>query len=367
MKIKGFIKTIRDDFSVCGNLKAGINREEVLKKALSYIDFNQCSFAEIDDIVERTIVSLSSDISILKNYVEDPYVDEIMVNGYDCIFLDKGGKLERAHESFLDTSELEEVIRRIAGKLNREINENSPILDARLEDGSRVCAIYKNIAIGGPTLNIRKFKNKLMSMEELIKRKMFTEEQALFLTNMVKEGKNIFISGGTSTGKTTLLKALCEKIPKDERVIVLEDSGELRIENLPNIVSMECRKATSNSISDITMSDLIKASLRMRPDRLIIGEIRDGEALINMINGLNTGHSGMCTGHSNSAESMVRRMEAMYLQEKEYPITAIHSQICEAVNIIVHLCRDYEGNRKVESISKILLDENKEICLKKIF
>ena len=269
-------------------------------------------------------------------------------------------------DSFFDTQELEEVLRRIAGKVHREINELVPIVDARLPDGSRVNGVYKNIAIGGPILTIRKFPKINMSMENLIEIGTITAEAAEFLKNMMQSGANIFISGGTSTGKTTFLSAMTGYIGKEERVIVIEDSAELKLSGIDNLVRMECRISSGGRV-DIGMNELIKASLRMRPDRLIIGEIRDGKALLDMLNGLNTGHSGICTGHGNSAAGMIRRMEALYMQEADFPIEAIDEQIAEGIDIIIHLVRSEENKRYVKEISELYINSKGRIALNKLF
>lgn len=244
---------------------------------------------ENEKLIKRIFYSLRSELDILQPYIEDPRVSEIMVNGKDHIFIETGGKLERIDLAFDTVEDLEELIRRLAARVHREINELNPIVDARLEDGSRVNAVYKNIALNGPILTIRKFPQKAITMEALMQMGSITREAADFLETLVKAGYNCFISGGTSSGKTTFLNVLSNFIPKNERVILIEDSAELQIKQIENLVRMECKQANVQQKGQVTMADLIKTSLRMRPDRIIVGEVR-GKEVIDMIQALNTGH-----------------------------------------------------------------------------
>jgi len=256
-------------------------------------------------------------------------------------------------ENFDTVEALEEVIRRLAAGVQREINELNPIVDARLPDGSRVNAVYKNVAINGPILTIRKFPKKYITMENLIANGTIPKPAADFLGELVKQGYNILISGGTSSGKTTFLNVLSHYIPENERVIVIEDSAELQIPNIHNIVRLECRNANLQGRGEVTMEQLIKTSLRMRPDRIIVGEIR-GKEVLDMIQAMNTGHDGsLCTGHGNSVQGMLRRLEAMFLQATPFPIEAIRSQIAEAIDIMVHLGRFQQGQRRVLEICEL--------------
>jgi len=246
------------------------------------------------------------------------------------------------------------VMRNIAGSVHREINELNPIVDARLEDGSRVNGVYKNVAVNGPILTIRKFSDKYMTMEDLVSNGTMTERESEFLTSLVACGYNLFISGGTSSGKTTLLNALSTAVPENERVIVIEDSMELKLSHIKNIVHMECRNANSKGKGMVTMSDLIKASLRMRPDRIIVGEVRGGE-VAEMLQAMNTGHPGsMSTGHGNTVEGMLKRLEAMYLMSAALNIDAIREQISEGIDVMVHIRRDREGMRHIAEMKEIL-------------
>lgn len=325
------------------------------------------SLEDLSLLIDNIFYSLRCDLGILQPYIEDRAVNEIMVNGKDDIFIEKDGRLIKADKSFATTEELEEVIRRVAANVHREINELSPIVDARLKDGSRVNAVYKNIALNGPIFTIRKFPEKGYTMEDLIAMGTLTEECADFLKVMVRDGYNCFISGGTSSGKTTFLNVLADYIPGDERLIVIEDSAELQISSCENIVRLECRNANVTGKGAIGMDSLIKTSLRMRPDRIIVGEVR-GKEVMDMINAMNTGHQGsLSTGHGNSIEGMLRRLESMVLQAAEFPVEAIRSQIAEAIDIIVHLGRMENGERKVLEVAEIYSEKVGEIKTRRLF
>lgn len=308
---------------------------------------------ESEKLVNRIFYSLRCDLEILQPYIEDDGVSEIMVNGKDHIFIERGGHLKRVDLSFDTVEDLEELIRRIASDVHREINELHPIVDARLEDGSRVNAVYKNVALNGPILTIRKFPQKAIDMGTLIRKKSITRDAAEFLEKLVQAGYNCFISGGTSSGKTTFLNVLSNFIPPWERVILIEDSAELQIKQIENLVRMECRQANSQQNGSVTMEALIKTSLRMRPDRIIVGEVR-GKEVMDMIQAMNTGHDGsLSTGHGNSVLGMLRRLESMFLQAADFPIDAIRAQIAEGIDLIIHLGRLSDGSRKVLAISEI--------------
>ena len=369
MKIKEFVDILRKELSGKEDLLTKEQIEDFIKKrTLEEEDFKGLSLEEISNIIKRAFYSIKNDMSVLTPYIEDDSISEIMVNGYDEIFVEKNGKIVKVNDSFFNTEEFEDVIRRMAGNVHREINELSPIVDARLDNGSRVNAVYKNVAIGGPALTIRKFPESHITMDQLIEFGTVTKEACDFIKTLMNAGYNFFVSGGTSSGKTTFLNAISDFIPESERVIVIEDSIELVINNVPNIVRLECKIGSAhNSKADVGMDQLIKSSLRMRPDKIIIGEIRDGQALMNMLNGLNTGHSGLCTGHSNSVTGMVRRMEALYMQVASFPIEAIDEQIAEGINIIVHLARLKDSSRKVIDVSEIYINENRRIGINKLF
>lgn len=318
---------------------------------------------ELDELIQSTYLMTRGKLGILDPLAEDEDVTEIMVNGKDSIFYEKNGRIERYGLSFNTTEDLEEVMRNIAGSVHREINELNPIVDARLEDGSRVNGVYKNIALNGPILTIRKFSGKYITMDDLVGNGTVTKRQAEFLRALVESGYNLFISGGTSSGKTTLLNALSDYIPKEERVIVIEDSMELKLSHIENIVHMECRNANSRGKGLVTMADLIKTSLRMRPDRIIVGEVRGGE-VVDMLQAMNTGHSGsMSTGHGNSTEGMLKRLESMYLMSVPLNVDAIRAQIAEGVDVLIHLERDRYGKRRIVEMKELLGYENGEFAL----
>lgn len=312
-----------------------------------------CSYNENLRLISRLFLSLRREMDILQPYVEDDSITEIMVNGKDNIFVERRGMIQKLNLSFDNTEALEELIRRIASRVHREINELNPIVDARLSDGSRVNAVYKNIALNGPILTIRKFPDKVMNMGDLLSSRSITSEAAEFLKVLVKAGYNCFVSGGTSSGKTTFLNVLSQYIPPSERVIVIEDSAELQIEQVENIVRLECKNANVQGKGEVDMSQLVKASLRMRPDRIIIGEVR-GKEVMDMIQALNTGHSGsLSTGHANSIHGMLRRLEAMFLQAADFPVEAMRSQISEAIDVMIHMSKMHDGSRKVMEITEL--------------
>jgi pilus assembly protein CpaF len=293
------------------------------------------------------------ELGVLMPLAVDPEVTEIMVNGPGSVFAERRGRLEKTDIEFGGVEELEDVIRRVAAGVHREINELSPILDARLEDGSRVNAVYRNIALGGPILTIRRFPTSAITMDELLRFGSVTPDAAAFLVRLVETGYNIFISGGTSSGKTTFLNALSNFIPPHERIVTIEDSAELQIAGIENLVRLECKSANVQGKGGVSMRQLIKASLRMRPDRIIVGEVR-GEEVMDMIQAMNTGHSGsLSTGHANSPSGMLYRLEAMFLQAAEFPLGAIRRQIAEGIDLIVHLARLKGGVRRVTEIAEL--------------
>ena len=292
-------------------------------------------------------------LDILQELLDDDRVTEIMVNGYQNIFVEREGKKSRWEKSFVSKEKLEDVVQQIAGKCNRVINENSPIVDARLENGSRVNAVIYPVALDGPILTIRRFPEHAITMEDLIAKESITREAATFLEQMVKAGYSILIGGGTSSGKTTFLNALSNAIPHEERIITIEDSAELQIQGVENLVRLEAKPANMEGNRAITIRDLIRASLRMRPDRIVVGEVR-GEEALDMIQSMNTGHDGsLSTGHANSPRDMLSRLETMILMAMELPLSAIRRQIASAVDILIHLGRMRDRSRKVMEIVEI--------------
>lgn len=291
-------------------------------------------------------------LDILQELVDDKTVSEIMVNGAGKIFIERNGKTQAWERRFEKPEQLEDIIQQIVGRVNRVVNVSSPIVDARLEDGSRVHIVLPPVSLNGPVVTIRKFPEPI-TMEKLIRFGAVTEGAAGFLKELVGAGYNIFISGGTNSGKTTFLNALSSWIPPQERVITIEDSAELQITQVPNLVRLETRNANTEGEGEITMSQLIRASLRMNPDRIIVGEVRGRETL-DMLQAMNTGHDGsLSTGHGNSARDMLSRLETMVLMAAELPLPAIRSQIASALDIMVHLGRLRDGSRKVLSIAEI--------------
>lgn len=291
-------------------------------------------------------------LDILQELVDDKTVSEIMVNGAGKIFIERNGKTQAWERRFEKPEQLEDIIQQIVGRVNRVVNVSSPIVDARLEDGSRVHIVLPPVSLNGPVVTIRKFPEPI-TMEKLIRFGAVTEEAAGFLKELVGAGYNIFISGGTNSGKTTFLNALSSFIPPQERVITIEDSEELQITQVPNLVRLETRNANTEGEGEITMSQLIRASLRMNPTRIIVGEVRGRETL-DMLQAMNTGHDGsLSTGHGNSARDMLSRLETMVLMAAELPLPAIRSQIASALDIMVHLGRLRDGSRKVLSIAEI--------------
>ena len=331
------------------------------EKALEIIEeyvFSQdvsssCSYMDNRKLIERLFLSLRCEMDILQPLIDDRSISEIMVNGADSIFVERSGVISQTPLSFDSTEDLQELIRRIAGRVHREINELNPIVDARLSDGSRVNAVYGNIALNGPILTIRKFPERVMTMKDFIRNGTVSLDAARALDALVKCGYNCFVSGGTSSGKTTMLNVLAQLIPPGERVIVIEDSAELQIHQIRNIVRMECRSANAAGRGQVDMTQLVRASLRMRPDRIIVGEVR-GSEVFDMINAMNTGHSGsLSTGHANSISGMLKRLEAMFMQAVDFPVEAIRAQISEGIDIMIHMSRMRDGSRRVIEIAEL--------------
>lgn len=306
-------------------------------------------------------------LDLLQELVDDGEITEIMVNGAGDIFYEKYGHIYRWEKSFESSEKLEDVIQQIVAGANRQVNEASPIVDARLSDGSRVNVVLKPIALNGPILTIRKFPEDPMTMDKLIKEGTLSQESADFLEKLVYAKYNIFISGGTSTGKTTLLNALMEYVPSEERVITIEDSAELQIHNIENLVKLEARNATTDGEHQVSIRDLIKSAMRMRPDRVIVGEVRGAES-VDMIQAMSSGHDGsISTGHSGSPEEMLSRLETMVLMGTDIPLIAIRKQIASAIDIIIQLERMRDKSRRITEITEVVGCENGEIYLNPLF
>lgn len=326
-----------------------------------------CSIEQRVSIVQQIYSSIRG-FGLLDTILTDDTITEVMINGPDHIFIEQKGHLFRLDKHFESERRLEDIIQRIVGLAGREVNQANPICDTRLSDGSRVNVVLPPIALCGPTLTIRKFSKTPMTIEKLIEYESLTQDIADKLELLVKAKYNIFISGGTGSGKTTFLNALSNYIPKDERVITIEDSAELQIAGIDNLVSLETRNANVAGAGEITIRDLIKSSLRMRPERIIVGEVRGGDAL-DMLQAMNTGHDGsLSTGHANSTEDMLSRLETMVLQGAAgLPLDAIRQQIASAVDIIIHLSRLRDKSRKTVEITEVLGLEDGRIKLNPLY
>lgn len=318
--------------------------------------------------ISQQVYSSIRGFGLLDSIISDDSITEVMINGPEKIFIEKKGRLTRLDKKFESQRKLEDVIQRIVGLAGREVNQANPICDTRLPDGSRVNVVLPPIALCGPTITIRKFSKEPMTINKLIEYGSITQEIADKLELLVKAKYNIFISGGTGSGKTTFLNALSNFIPKDERIITIEDSAELQITGIDNLVSLETRNANASGAGQVTIRDLIKSSLRMRPERIIVGECRGGEAL-DMLQALNTGHDGsLSTGHANSTEDMLSRLETMVLQGADgLPLEAIKQQIASAVDIIIHLSRLRDKTRKTMAITEVVGIKNGEIELNPLY
>lgn len=364
-------------------------QKEIYQMVMDKLDFNKdLSDEEIVELIDEVIVNRSKTgtieidsrgklkkdvfyairkLDVLQQFLENPNITEIMVNGENHIFIEEDGTIKETGVSLKNREKLENLITQIVSKCNRRVNESSPIVDARLEDGSRVNVVMSPISIDGSVITIRKFPQNPITMDKLIQIGSISEEAAAFLKKLVVAGYNIFISGGTGSGKTTFLNALSGFIPKEERIITIEDSAELQLLEVPNLVRLETRNQNMEGCMEITIRDLIKTSLRMRPDRIIVGEVRGGEA-VDLLQCLNTGHDGsMSTGHSNSAGDMISRLETMVLMGMDLPIEAVRRQIASGIDIFVHLGRLRDKSRRVLQIVEVLRYENGEILLNTLF
>lgn len=350
------------------------SKETTDEEVLQLIDslFLQEEGLRICTVEERR--SLKQDIfcalrrfDILQKLLEDEQVTEIMINGPEHLFAEKAGKLERLEEHFESADKLVQIIQKIVAGCNRSVNEASPIVDARLPDGSRVNVVLSPIAINGPIVTIRRFSDKPVTMEQLLFWGSISEEAAELLKQLVRARYNIFISGGTGSGKTTFLNVLSGFIPRDERIITIEDSAELQIQGIENLIRMETRNENVEGCHAISIRDLIRSSLRMRPDRIIVGEVR-GEEAVDMMTAFNTGHDGsMSTGHANSAADMLNRLQTMILMGMELPLSAVRQQIASAIDIVVHLGRLRDKSRKVLEIAEVDGCQDGEIQLRTLY
>ena len=360
------IKQVRETLNATSEMS-----DQDLKRYIETLVFDQAqAYAltanRMKGLIER-IYNAFRGLDVLQPLIDDPTVTEIMINSHQEIFLEKSGAIFQADVQFESSERLEDIIQMIVGKVNRTVNASSPIVDARLEDGSRVNIVLPPIALKGPTMTIRKFPEKPLTIDDLIEKGSLTKNIADFLKQLIEAKYNIFISGGTGSGKTTFLNVLSNFIPRDERIITIEDSAELQIKNIPNLVSLETRNANTEGKGEITIRDLIKSSLRMRPDRIVVGEVR-GEEALDMLQAMNTGHDGsLSTGHANSTIDMISRLETMVLSGAEFPIPVIRKQIGSAIDIMVHLSRMRDHSRKVVAISEVIGVEAGEIIIQPLY
>ncbi len=322
--------------------------------------------SEKKQLVDSVFNSLRR-LDIVEPLLKDPAITEIMINGPEHIFVEKNGRSEKIPLHFETREQLEDMIQRIVSRVNRSVNEAQPIVDARLSDGSRVNVVLNPVALNGPLVTIRKFPETPLTMRQLIQMNAITEEAAEFLEKLVRAKYNLFICGGTGSGKTTFLNVLSNFIPSHERIITIEDSAELRLSNVVNLARMETRNANTEGKGEIPMKALIKTSLRMRPERIIVGEVR-GEEALDMLQAMNTGHEGsMSTGHANSVNDMLSRLETMVLMAAPLPLEAIRKQIASSIDIMIFLSRFRDGSRKVMEICEISGFRNGEVQLNPLY
>jgi len=350
------IDRLRNEIRESLDIKREVNdeyiNELITDKVFEAAKLRSMSIGERQELISVIFNSIRK-LDVLQPIIDDKSVTEIMVNGAENIFIERYGKTYSIDCAFESRQKLEDVIQSIVAKVNRVVNESSPIVDARLEDGSRVNVVLPPIALNGPILTIRKFPERPITMKDLVEWRSITEEAAEVLERMVKAKYNIFICGGTGSGKTSFLNALSGFIPQDERIVTIEDSAELQIQNIKNIVKLETRNANTEGKGEITISDLIRTSLRMRPERIIVGEVRGAEAL-DMLQAMNTGHDGsISTGHGNSTRDMLSRLETMVLSGSGMPLEAIRLQISSAVDLMIHLSRFRDSTRKVVEIVEV--------------
>lgn len=365
---------------LCEEIRARVLAEMDLDRDLSDEELQECIVRQMAFVKELTNLSIRERISleqrvfnslrkldILQELLEDEAVTEIMVNGPNSVYYEKNGSFQKYPHNFSSEEKLQDVIQQIVGRHNRVVNLSSPIVDTRLEDGSRVNIVLAPIAIDGSAISIRKFSKRVLNMERLIEMGTLNHEVANFLKLLVQCRYNVFVSGGTSSGKTTFLNALSAYIPKGERIITIEDSAELQLQGISNIVRLETRGKNMDGVQAITARELIHTALRMRPDRIIVGECR-GEEALDMLQAMNTGHDGsLSTGHANSTQDMLNRLETMVLMGMDLPLAAVRQQIASGIDILVHLERGGDQKRRVVEISEVLGVKNGVIRLQKLY
>lgn len=362
-KLRNDIRAGLDVTSAVGNheLTTYIERVILESESLRYL-----TAQEKYDLVKKLFDSFRR-LDVLQPLVDNPAITEIMINSHDEIFIEEDGQIRRLQLAFESKGRLEDIIQTVVSGVNRVVNDSSPIVDARLKDGSRVNIVLPPVALKGPAMTIRKFPETPMTMSDLVSRETLSMEAAELLQILVTAKYNIFISGGTGSGKTTFLNALSQFIPSQERVITIEDSAELQIITVPNLVSLETRNANTEGRGEISIRDLIRSSLRMRPNRIVVGEVRGAESL-DMLQAMNTGHDGsLSTGHSNSARDMVSRLETMVLSAAELPVMVVRQQIGSAIDIFVHLSRLRDRSRRVMEISEVVGLKEGEVGLNPLY
>lgn len=358
--------SIRDQIDLDNAMSDEAFMERIEQTVFKWCRSHPLTATEKVQLVRRLFHSFRG-LDLLQPLMEDKSVTEIMINSHDELFVEREGQLSRLPITFESQSRLEDLIQAVVAGVNRVVNESSPIVDARLKDGSRVHIVLPPVALKGPTMTIRKFPEQPLQMQDLIMREAITEEAAALLAQLIAAKYNIFISGGTGSGKTTFLNALSQFIPSDERIVTIEDSAELQIRTVPNLVSLETRNANTEGKGEISIRELIRASLRMRPSRIVVGEVRGGEA-IDMLQAMNTGHDGsLSTGHSNSARDMMARLETMVLSGADLPIAVIRQQIGSAIDIVVHLSRLRDRTRRVTEICEITGVQSGEVSLQTLY
>ena len=353
-ELETFIRDVRKRLPDGGTgLTTGKLREYIESEFFASDLCGIVEYSELSPVIQAVVSRFESKYGILNEYLVDPEINEIMINGPGHIFIERNRHLEEVDNAFLSEEELEGIIRMFASDVHREINEANPIVDARMKNGYRINGILRNVALNGPALTIRKFAEQMITMDDLVAYGSITEMCKQDLCALTESAYNIFISGGTSSGKTTMLNALASYIPRDARVVVIEDSAELQLTHLRNKVQLECRSPNSVGKGAVTMDQLIRTSLRMRPDRIVVGEVRGGE-VVDMIQAMATGHAGsLSTGHGNSIRGMLNRLETMYMMNADMPVYAIRNQIANAIEIFVHLKRDNQGRRRVVEVAEM--------------
>ena len=341
--------------------------EDIIDEVMLQEEFSRVCPVSMRQRIRKELFDSMRRLDILQMFVDDPSITEIMINGKDCLFVEREGRLEEMNLKFESTEKLKQVIQQIVAGCNRVVNEASPIVDARLENGARVNIVMNPVALDGPAVTIRRFPEKPITMEELIRRHSLSKEASSFLQMLVQARYNIFISGGTGSGKTTMLNVLSGYVPGTERVITIEDNAELQLQGIRNLVRLEVRNSNVEGCREISIRDLIKTSLRMRPDRILVGEVRGAEA-VDMIQAMNTGHEGsMSTGHANSARDMLARLENMILMGMEIPLQAIRQQIASGIDIIIHLGRLRDRSRRVLEIVELVGCEEDKYVLNPLY